>query len=65
MVYFLFLNKLHLNLSTVMQNVICSHLVKVSLKANIYSPCRFCGSNCNDVTVKTLGNEMSLFLNDV
>ena len=41
-----------------MQNVICSHSVKVSLKANIYSPCMFCGSNRNDMIV---GNEMPLF----
>ena len=41
-----------------MQNIICSHLVKVSLKANITLPAGFVVQICNDVTVQTLENEM-------
>ena len=44
-----------------MQNVICSHLVNVSLKANFTLPTGLVVQICNDVTVKTLGNEMSPF----
>ena len=40
-----FLNKLHLKLSIIVKNAFCSHLVKMSLKANIYYNCWSNGLN--------------------